>query len=198
MPDGMYIPGMTFQPDTSLMELAVYAAAGMFGLLLTLTLLAVITLPLFFLALGVMEIGLRVVQNSPDPVGKYSKIGGLVFRSLRRNLLRTALTYVALFVLTGMLTFIYSIVTFLGNFTREKEDQQLVIMSEKFGIPSQMPPGYANQLKGIIRDKLPAEHRPADVDKNFMTWSFVGGSLDPNKLTQENSLFMFPLIQTPF
>ena len=69
----------------------------------------------------------------------------------------------------------------------------MVIMTEKFGIPSQMPPGYAYQLKAVIKEKLPPEHQPTDIDKNFMTWSFVFGSLDPTKLTQENSMFLFAL-----
>lgn len=179
--------------DTSLIQLAVYAALGMFALLSLLTLMAVVTLPIFFLALLLMEVCLWLAQNAPDPVGKYSKIGGLVFRSLRRNLLRTALTYVALFVLTGMLTFIYSIVAFLGDFTAEKEGTQLVVMSEKYSIPSQLKPSYPGQLKAVIQDKLPREMQPADIDKNFMTWSFVGATLDQQKMTQENVLFLFAL-----
>ena len=179
--------------DSSLLELAVYAAAFLFMLLFMLTMLAVATLPVFFAALGVMEGGLKIAQNSPDPIGKISKLGGLVFRSLRRNLLRTALTYVALFVLTGMLTFLYGVVASIAEFTREKEGAQMVIMTEKFGIPSQMPPGYAHQLKAVIRDKIPPEHQPKDIEKNFMTWSFVVGSMDPAKLTQENSMFLFAL-----
>ncbi|HVK19557.1 MAG TPA: ABC transporter permease [Fimbriiglobus sp.] len=182
-----------FAADTSLLELAVYAAAFLFMLLFMLTMLAVATLPVFFAALGVMEGGLKIAQNSPDPIGKISKLGGLVFRSLRRNLLRTALTYVALFVLTGMLTFLYGVVASIAEFTREKEGAQMVIMTEKFGIPSQMPPGYAHQLKAVIRDKIPPEHQPKDIEKNFMTWSFVVGSMDPAKLTQENSMFLFAL-----
>src|SRR5207248_11660530 len=93
-----------------LLELAVYAAGFLILLLLVLVQFAIASLPVFFAALGLMELGLRVVQNMPDPVGKLSKIGGLVFRSLRRNLLRPALTYVALFVLTGMLTFTSGII----------------------------------------------------------------------------------------
>jgi putative ABC transport system permease protein len=183
----------SFAADSSLLELALYATIFLFILLFILTMLAVATLPIFFAALGVMELGLKVAQNSPDPIGKYSKLGGLVFRSLRRNLLRTALTYVALFVLTGMLTFLYGIVASIAEFTRDKEGAQMVIMTEKFGIPSQMPPGYSAQLKSVIRDKLPPEHRPKDVDKNFMSWSFVVGSLDLTKLTQENSIFLFAM-----
>lgn len=183
----------SYAADSSLLELAVYAAFFLFMLLFVLTMLAIATLPVFFAALGVMELGLKVAQNSPDPVGKYSKLGGLVFRSLRRNLLRTALTYVALFVLTGMLTFFYGILLFIHNFTKEKEGAQMVIMTEKYGIPSRLPPGYAYELKSVIREKVRPEHRPADLDKNFMTWSFVFGSLDKDKPTKENGVFLFAL-----
>jgi len=146
-------------PDLSLMQTAIYGGAIMFGAIVIATVMACFTLPIFFGAMTLLSLGLRVLQNAPDPVGKSSKIGGLVFRSLRRNLLRTALTYVALFVLTWMLTGIYGMVKFLGDFTAEKEDSQLVIMSEKFSIPSQMPPGYANQLRGVI-ETLPPSNRP--------------------------------------
>ena len=194
MPPGFsQLPGQSAAPDTSLLELAVYAAAFLFVLLMLLTMMAVASLPVFFAALGLMEGGLKVAQNSPDPVGKYSKIGGLVFRSLRRNLLRTGLTYVALFVLTGMLTFLYGIVSAIADFTREKEGAQMVIMSEKFGMPSRMPPGYEHQLKAVIREKVPPEHQPKDVDKNFMTWSFVFGSTEKDKPTPETGMFLFAL-----
>jgi putative ABC transport system permease protein len=180
-------------PDTSLLQLAVYATAGLFLVILILLQLAIASLPVFFAALGLMEVGLKVVQNAPDPVGKNAKIGGLVFRSLRRNLLRTALTYVALFVLTGMLTFMYGIIRAIGKLTTEKEGAQTVIMTEKFGIPSQLPPGYVTRLKGIIQDKLPAEHRPADIDKNFMTWTFVLGTTEKDKISPETTMFLFAL-----
>ena len=180
-------------PDFSLVQLAIYGILGMSGVLFIATILAVASLPLFFGTLYAMSLVLRGFQSAPDPVGKYAKLGGLVFRSLQRNLLRTALTYVALFVLTFVLTVIYSIISFLANVTREKEDNVQVIMTEKFSIPSTMPPGYVSQLKSIIRDDLPKSAQPNDIDKNFMTWSFVGGSLDPEKRTKENSLFFFCL-----
>ena len=151
--------GQSGGPDLSLMQAAVYATVGMVIAIFILTVLACFTLPIFFGAMASLSVGLRVMQNLPDPVGKFSKIGGLVFRSLRRNLLRTALTYVALFVLTGMLTFIYGIVKSIGKMTSEKEDQQLVIMTDKFGIPSQLRPGYADKLKDVIR-KMPESAQP--------------------------------------
>lgn len=179
--------------DGTLIELAVWGIILLVMLISGLTMLALATLPIFFAALGVMELGLKGVQNMPDPLGKFGKLAGLVFRSLRRNLLRTSLTYAALFVLTGMLTFIYSIVQFLGAVTQEKEDNLQVIMTERYSIPSQMPPSYAAALKNIIMTKLDPQHRPQVLDDNFMTWSFVGGSMDPEKFTQENGLFMFCL-----
>jgi putative ABC transport system permease protein len=185
--------GQSAPVETSLLELAVYSTLMLLGLIFFLTVLAVVTLPLFFGAMYAMELVVRGFQNMPDPVGKYAKLAGLVFRSLRRNLLRTALTYVALFVLTGMLTMLYGVVNTIGKLTQDQEDSQLVIMSEKFGIPSMMKPGYAPNLKSIIRDKLPKDMQPADIDKNFMTWSFVGATLDLNKMTPENSMFLFSL-----
>jgi putative ABC transport system permease protein len=92
-----------------------------------------------------------------------------------------------------MLTFLYGVIASIANFTKEKEGAQMVIMTEKFGIPSQLPPGYAHQLKAVIREKIPPDLQPKDIDKNFMTWSFVVGSLDQTKLTQENSMFLFAL-----
>jgi putative ABC transport system permease protein len=181
------------QPDPSFVQMAVYAVLVLFLLLSLLTMMAFVSLPVFFAGLGVMELGLRLVHNMPDPVGKLGKIGGLVFRNMRRNLLRTALTYVALFVLTGMLTFLWGIVESIADFTREKEGAQIVIMTDKYGLPSQMPPAYADRLKAVIQEKLPPQHQPDDIDKNFMTWSFVVGSTDAAKVTQENSMFLIAL-----
>lgn len=190
MPPGY---AMSAPLDLSLVQLAVWGVVLLIGLIVTLLMLALLTLPIFFAALGVMEVGLRLAQNSPDPVGKFAKLAGLVFRSLRRNLLRTSLTYAALFVLTGMLTMIYSVVIFLDEVTKEKEGNLQVIMTERFSIPSMMPPGYANQLKGIIETKLSPEHRPKNLDDNFMTWSFIAATLDREKPTQENSIFLIAL-----
>jgi len=192
-PDFAQYAGQTASADPSLLQLAIYGTLILVVVITLLVMLAIMSLPIFFSAMGILELSLRGAQNAPDPVGKFSKIAGLVFRSLRRNLLRTALTYIALFALTLMLCFIYSIVAFLGNFMADKEGSQMVIMSEKFSIPSQMPPSYPNQLKSVIKEKLPKEHQPDDIDKNFMTWSFVGGTLDKEKMTQENSLFLFAL-----
>jgi putative ABC transport system permease protein len=185
--------GQSAPVETSLLEVAAIGTLILIGVIIGMTILAIITLPIFFSAMYLMDLCLKGGQNTPDPFGKYAKLGGLVFRSLRRNLLRTSLTYVALFVLTGMLTMLYGVVKSIGTLTQEKEDSQLVLLTEKFGIPSTMPPGYAEQLKSIIREKLPKEYQPKDLDNSFMTWSFVGATLSLEKITPENSMFLFAL-----
>ena len=149
--------GLGGAPDVSLLQAALTAGFWFVVALLVLFFLALVSLPIFFASLLLLEGVVRVTQNLPDPFGKLSKIGGLVFRSLRRNLLRTTISYAALFVLTGMLTFIYGIVAFLGDFTKEKEGQQMVILTEKYGIPSTMPPGYGDKLAGVIERLDPAD-----------------------------------------
>jgi len=187
------VQGISTAPDPSLLQGAVYAAAIFSLVLFILTIFAVASLPIFFGAMFLLELVLKGLNNLGDPIGKTTKVFGLVFRNMRRNLLRTALTYVALFVLTGMLTFIYSIVDFLGKITQDKEDNVQVIMTERFGAPSQMPRGYVEKLKGVMEAKLPPEARPRNIETDLMVWSFVGGSLDLEKRTQENTIFLLAL-----
>lgn len=185
--------GQSAPVELSLVELAIYGVGILLVVIFMATMFAFMTLPLFFGAMGVMELGLRGLQNAPDPVGKTTKLAGLVFRSLRRNLLRTALTYVALFVLTFMLTAIYAALRSIEDKMADQEGTQMALITEKFGIPSMLKPGYVNDVKSIMRDRLSPEHRVADVDKNFMTWSFLGGTLSLEKRTPENGLVMFAL-----
>lgn len=191
--DQIGMGGSALTADTSLIELSVYAVLILIGVIFFFLVLAVFSLPIFFVSILILEFVLRLLQSSPDPIGKYAKIAGLVFRNLRRNLVRTSLSYIALFILTGMLTLIYSIVWFLALVTQEREDNLQVIMTEKYSIPSLMPRAYANQLRSIIMEDLDPQYRPNNIDDNFMTWSFVGGTLDINNRTPENSLFFFAL-----
>jgi putative ABC transport system permease protein len=114
----------------------------------------------------------------------------LIIRSLSRNPLRTGLTYLAIFVMVLVITLIWSILGFLSLVTEEKESNLKAIITEKNQIPSQMKPAHEAVLKQLI-DELPEKNRPRNGDDDIMTWSFVGGSLDPQNRTPQNSLFLF-------
>lgn len=121
-----------------------------------------------------------------------SKIFALILRSLGRNLLRTSLTYLAIFVLVFVVTSIWSVLTFLDTVTREKENDFKAIITERYQIPSQMKPTHLATLKTLI-EEMPPEMQPKRGDDDIMTWAFVGGSMesDPAKRTFEKGLFFF-------
>src|SRR5262245_54249013 len=64
------------------------------------------------------------------------------------------------------------------------------LVTEKYQIPSQMKPSHLQGIKDLIAE-LPPDQRPDNIDDNIMTWAFVGGTLDPNKRTFQNSVFFF-------
>jgi len=112
----------------------------------------------------------------------------LVVQNLGRNKLRTLLTMLGTMVLVMVVTLIWSVLAFLDAATAEKTNNLKAIVSERWRLPSQMPYAYAQGLRqaGAVD---PDDFRPLDS----MTWSFVGGSLDPKARTRENSLFAFCL-----
>jgi len=114
----------------------------------------------------------------------------LVLRSLIRSLLRTSLTYLAVFVLVFILCAVWSVLDFLSALTVQKDQNLKGIVTEKYQIPSQMKPSHLQGIKDMIAE-LPPDQRPDNIDDNIMTWAFVGGTLDPNKRTFQNSLFFF-------
>lgn len=139
----------------------------------------------FFLFLFVAETGLNVIN-----VGRSSRFLLMALRSLRRNILRTSLTYLAIFVLVLVVTLIWSVLAFLDLVTSEKAKDFKAIVTEKWQLPSQMPYTYAEPLsQGAARDS--DDVRPQD----FMTWTFYGGSTeqDPKKRTRDNLIFFFSL-----
>jgi putative ABC transport system permease protein len=114
----------------------------------------------------------------------------LIMRSLTRNLLRTSLTYLAVFILAFVVSAIWSALGFLDMVTAEKESNLKAIITEKFQIPSMMKPTHLQTLKQLI-EELPPEMRPRNGDDDIMTWAFVGGTMDPTNRTFENMLFLF-------
>lgn len=107
-------------------------------------------------------------------------------KSLRRNLLRTTLTSLATFVLVLVVTMIWTVLYFLDLVTSEKSQDFKAIVTERWQIPSQMPFAYASSLsEGAARTE--GDVRPQDS----MTWTFIGGTLDPVNRTRENIVFFF-------
>jgi len=174
--------------DPSLLILAGYNLY-ILGIVIAFALFLLLSVVPFFLILFGCELALRVLSETGVQLFKYLLI---MFRGLRRSPLRTALSYLALFVLTVVLTLIYAVLHLLSNVTTEKEANFKVIMTEKFSIPSMMPPSHHATLKQMI-DRLPPEMRPANGDDDIMTWSFTGGTTDPTNPRPENALFMFTM-----
>jgi putative ABC transport system permease protein len=173
--------------DPSLLMLTSYLLAGTGLVLLVAVALGVFTLPVFFLLIFAAEFVLARLSESGLLV---FKVLLMLFRGLRRSPLRTSLTYLALFVLTLVLTMVYTIITFIGKATAEKEANFKIIMTEKYSIPSMMPPGYEDRLRTIMAG-LPKELQPVNGDDDVIAWSFVGGTTDPSNPKPENALFMF-------
>src|SRR5262249_47617019 len=105
--------------DPSIFLLSGYLLGVLAGLIGIALMVGIATLPVFFLVLFVIEQGARAVAAA---TGSFvPKLVLIMFRGLRRSPLRTSLTYLALFVLTTVLVFLYTILTFIGNVTKEKE-----------------------------------------------------------------------------
>src|SRR5712692_4109513 len=114
--------------ETSLYELSLYMAVGLLGLVVFAILLGIATLPLFFATLFGSEFGLRLVQFTVIRAFNYL---GMMLRSITRNLLRTSLTYVAIFVLVFVISGLWSMLSFIDSITEDKENNLKALISEK-------------------------------------------------------------------
>src|SRR5438105_3018196 len=112
----------------------------------------------------------------------------LLFKNVRRNLLRTTLASLAIIVLSLVVTAVWSILVPLDAYLMQRTADIKAIVSERWQVPSQMPYSYAATLeRGAPSD-------PGDItikDEDSMTWSFYFGTTDPAKMTFENWLWFF-------
>src|SRR6516225_8481728 len=112
------------------------------------------------------------------------KFAVIIVKNVRRNLLRTVLTSMGTMVLVLVITLIWSVLHFLDNAMADKASNFKVIVTERWQIPSRMPYAYAATLRDA------AAREPDDLHpKDWCTWQFYGGTLDPKNRTRENSLF---------
>jgi putative ABC transport system permease protein len=122
----------------------------------------------------------------------FRKYFTFVFKSLLRNPLRTALASLAVMVLVFVVTLIASVLGALDVVMAERTKDLKAIVTERWQIPSQMPMAYAVTLEeGAARPDTMDDYRVKPEDS--MTWQFYGGTLDPNKRTRENLVFMFAM-----
>src|SRR5438046_8958109 len=99
------------------------------GLVVGIVVLAALALVPFFLVLFVGEQGLTYLQFGRSP--KYLL---LMLKSLRRNLVRTSLTYVAVFILVIVVTLIWSVLWFLDAVTEEKAKDLKAVVTERWQV----------------------------------------------------------------
>src|SRR5260370_25611132 len=116
----------------------------------------------------------------------------MMFRSIKRNLLRTSLTYVAIFVLVFVISGIWTMLNFIDSITQDKENNLKAIISDKHQFPSKMRRSLDREIYDMAMS-LPPQMRRKNGPNDIMTWSFVLGTLDPNNPTQKNSVFFFSM-----
>jgi putative ABC transport system permease protein len=112
----------------------------------------------------------------------------IVIKNLRRNLLRTCLTYVATYVLVMIVTGLWSVLYFVDFWATEKSKDLKVIVSEKWQADTHLPFSYAAPLAEG------AASRPSDIHPlDSMTWQMYVGTIDPAKKTFESYVIFFAL-----
>jgi putative ABC transport system permease protein len=102
-----------------------------------------------------------------------------IARSLRRNILRTTLACLAIVVLVFVITLVWSFLVPLDIAMTERSKNFKMIITERLQVPSRMPRAYEDPLSREVKDE------------DSMTWSFYGGSLDPENRTFENIIFFY-------
>jgi putative ABC transport system permease protein len=114
----------------------------------------------------------------------------LLVKGLRRNPLRTSLTYLAAFVLVAIVTIVWSALYVLDRFMQERAKEIKVVVSEKWQANGAMPFGYARPLcEGAADASRSGDIRPDDA----MTWQFYLGTVDAEKRTRESLVFLIAL-----
>jgi putative ABC transport system permease protein len=175
--------------------------AGVYALIAIPLLVLAILVP-FYLVLGGSELTARATTAAAEATGVFGlagkvasfvvavpKFAVMMFKNLRRSLVRTSLTYLATFAGVIVVAMIWSVLSFLDNVMTEKSKDVKAIVTEKFQIPSQMPPRYETSLAAEATS-LPDGLR-ADPSKDLMSWTFIGAATDPVNRTLETIVFFF-------
>ena len=115
-----------------------------------------------------------------------------VYKSLRRNLLRTILTSMATMVMVFVVTVVWSILTMVDQLTTEKARNFKAIVTDKYQNPSQMPRAYSYSLcEGSPNPKSPTDYHVKPEDS--MTWGFYIGTNDQKNISFKSIIFFFSM-----
>ncbi len=144
------------------------------GMLLVLALVALVP---FAVLLFLAEIVLGRMASLP------ASLALLMVRSLRRNRVRTSITFVSTFVLVFVVGGLWSVLHYLDQLLSDQARAPRVVVSEKWQLTSQMPMSYAGSLA------LGAASRPDDVrPTDSMTWQVYVGTTEPGNPSPDNSV----------
>jgi putative ABC transport system permease protein len=147
------------------------------GVIISVAVAGFIALLPFFLFLWGSERILRWL-----PFGRPMRFLLVMVKSLRRNVIRTSLTYLATFVLVVVVTLVWSTLYFLDSLMTERTKDMKVIVTEKWEAFSQMPFSYAAPLsEGAYDAGKGGSVKPMDS----MTWQYVIGQLGSDKGADE-------------
>ncbi len=116
----------------------------------------------------------------------------LMLKNLGRNPVRTSLIGLASTVHVRSVTLVWTNIYDLDLALRERSKDFKLIVTERWQLPSQIPIKHADYLDPRSPSFLP-ELSGKYGPKDFMTWSFYGGSVDPTKRTAQNILFFFAM-----
>jgi putative ABC transport system permease protein len=145
--------------------------------IVTLLLLAAVALVPFAILLFLAETVLARLASIP------ASLALLLVRSLRRNRMRTSLTFVATFVLVFVVCGLWSVLHYLDALLSDQTKAPRLVVSEKWQLTSQMPMSYAASLaRGAARQADDA--RPTDS----MTWQVYVGTTEPGNPSPDNSV----------
>lgn len=118
----------------------------------------------------------------------------LILDNIWRNPLRTILTSLGTMVMVMVVVLVFSILSFLSNATQSKSENLKAIVTERWQLPSQLPWSYAASLsEGGPHEPHHIRIPPHDA----MTWSFYGGSIDPDPKKRSNETIVFAFCLKP-
>src|SRR3977135_2636655 len=93
-----------------------------------------------FITLGSVVLTLAVVIVGAVYAALRPRFLLLMVKNLRRNIVRTSLTFLATTVLVFMIIMIWTVLNFIEGQTTEKSQDFKLVITERWQLPSRMPP----------------------------------------------------------